>query len=83
MMIYTPKTMGLVHEALTRLENNVSRVRINDDATLQGVPLPELPGVSTVGDLRKLSKWPPNLRLIVNAYAPDGPVVRVEQRWSA
>jgi len=86
MMIYTPKNMELVREALTYIGCNASRVRIDDNVLLEGVPLPELPEVRTVGDLRKIAKWPENLRLIVNSYGLTGSPtlrVRVEQRWSA
>ena len=86
MMIYTPKNMELVREALTYIDSNASRVRISDNVLLEGVPLPELPEVRTVGDLRKIAKWPENLRLIVNSYGLMGSPtlrVRVEQRWSA
>jgi hypothetical protein len=82
-MIYTPKNMELVREALTYIDSNASRVRIGDNVQLEGVPLPELPEVRT---LRKIAKWPENLRLIVNSYGLMGSPtlrVRVEQRWSA
>ena len=74
MTAYNPHTMAEVRQALGN---------IADDVVVDGLPLPELPGVRTVFDLRAASPtraWPPNLRFIVEPHGPAGPVVRVE-RW--
>ncbi len=56
---------------------------IADDVVVDGLPLPELPGVRTVFDLRAANPtkaWPAGLRFVVEQHGPAGPVVRVE-RW--
>ena len=50
--------------------------RIAADVVVEGLPLPELPGARTVGDLRSLREWPQGLRLVVE---PRDVVVRVER----
>ncbi len=52
---YNPHTMAEVRQALGN---------IADDVVVEGLPLPELPGVRTVFDLRVASPtraWPPEL----------------------
>jgi hypothetical protein len=49
MMSYIPTNMAEVHMALAR---------IAADVAVEGLPLPELPGARTVGDLRTLRDWP-------------------------
>ena len=67
MMSYIPTNMAEVHMALAR---------IAADVAVEGLPLPELPGARTVGDLRTLRDWPQGLRLVVE---PRDFVVRVER----
>jgi hypothetical protein len=67
MTSYIPTNMAQVHMALAR---------IAADVAVEGLPLPELPGARTVGDLRTLRDWPPGLRLVVE---PRDFVVRVER----
>ena len=74
MTSYTPTIMAYVRLALGQ---------IADDVVVGGLPLPELPGVRTVGDLRAQPAdmtWPNSLRFIVEPHDPAGPVVRVERR---
>ena len=67
MTSYNPTNMAQVHMALAR---------IAADVAVEGLPLPELPGARTVGDLRTLRDWPQGLRLVVE---PRDFVVRVER----
>ena len=67
MTSYTPTNTAQVHTALAR---------IAADVVVEGLPLPELPGARTVGDLRSLRVWPQGLRLVVE---PRDVVVRVER----
>ena len=67
MTSYTPTNMAQVHTALAR---------IAADLVVEGLPLPELPGARTVGDLRRLREWPRCLRLVVE---PRDFVVRIER----
>ena len=67
MTSYNPTNMAQVHTALAR---------IAADVAVEGLPLPELPGARTVGDLRTLRDWPQGLRLVVE---PRDFVVRVER----
>jgi hypothetical protein len=56
--------------------------QIDDSVVVEGLPLPMLPGVRTVGDLRKAAVQivQHELRLIVEPYDPTGLVVRVERK---
>ena len=67
MTSYIPTNMAQVHMALAQ---------IAADVAVEGLPLPELPGARTVGDLRTLRDWPQGLRLVVE---PRDFVVRVER----
>jgi hypothetical protein len=67
MTSYAPTNIAQVQTALAR---------IAADVVVEGLPLPELPGARTVGDLRALREWPHGLRLIVE---PHDLVVRVER----
>jgi hypothetical protein len=67
MTSYNPTNMAQVHTALAR---------IAADVAVEGLPLRELPGARTVGDLRTLREWPHGLRLVVESRDF---VVRVER----